>query len=113
MNNQRNAIDRITYARDTVIAQFNNVRDQIEQVTFDNDLVDNPRVELNNLETKLAKVIANAEAINKEINATDYDIATICYVCSDCGAYANDRTDNGMCLCDNGCGTMPFDMVVL
>ncbi len=113
ISKRQERIDLVTYARDTAIAKYDNIRDQLDAITAQPDLVDNPRVERINLDTQLANVIQDAEHINKTIDANDYDIAKICFVCVACGAYANDRTSNGQCLCDDGCGLIGFDMIVL
>ena len=94
----------LTTKRDTIVARYASITEQLDQPTH------KARVAL---DKTLADTIAQAERLNAMIHSEDIDIRTICFVCSVCGAYANDRTDTGMCLCDDGCGAMPFDMIVL
>jgi len=99
--------------RDLAVATYDNIRQQLVDLDHEPDFVDNPQGERILLDAALAKVITRAERINHIINTEDVDVRTICFVCSKCGAYANDRRADGTCDCDDGCGTVEFDMLVL
>lgn len=86
----------LTKQRDTIVAKYDAIRQQQEALAYD-----------------LAQAIEQAERLNKAIDASDADVRTICFVCIKCGAYANDRTPQGTCLCDDGCGAVDFEMIVL
>ena len=95
-----------------LVAKYETITQELEtyEAQFD---ADRPADYRTSLETQRALVIADAEGTNNVINAMGAAVRTICFLCDECGAYADNRDLQGMCDCDNGCGCKPFDMIIL